>query len=57
MLTAADMLQGSIIHQENIELYKQLKIAQQHHSELQKKVLIKGLLRQTDQSTKQLNQQ
>ncbi|CAO2815758.1 unnamed protein product [Amaranthus hypochondriacus] len=29
---------GSIIHQENIELYKQLKIAQQHHSELQKKV-------------------
>ncbi|CAO2815757.1 unnamed protein product [Amaranthus hypochondriacus] len=38
VLTAVDMLQGSIIHQENIELYKQLKIAQQHHSELQKKV-------------------
>ncbi|XP_057516071.1 MADS-box transcription factor 23-like [Amaranthus tricolor] len=40
---------GSIIHQENIELYKQLKIAQQHHSELQKKVYRTAITR-TDTS-------
>ncbi|CAO2813614.1 unnamed protein product [Amaranthus hypochondriacus] len=40
---------GAIIHQENIELYKQFNLVQQQHSELQNKVCTSEEINQMDQ--------